>query len=300
MIGRHANRGSLRLRPVAMPTSPEQAERSETPRARAANRNIPSSLLTALALHVALVAGLAAWKVPLLVGASRSEPVNATITFAGLREPVVTRLGGSGNGGGNPNAGGHGDAAPRLTIAPAPRPKLEMPPLPQPRLRPVIAVEVPGPAPFASFQPTTPPASVFAESGSAGNGTGTGFGNGTGNGIGNGSGNGVAGIGNGTGMGVGDGTGDGFGGANYVRSPQPHYPAVARQQGWEGTTILRVEIQADGLIGAIQIVQSAGHKALDDAAIEAVRAAQFQPARYNGTPITSWVEVPVTFRLNRG
>jgi protein TonB len=280
MIGRHTNRGSLRLRSVVTPEEPEQ------------KRNISPAIVVAIVVHAMLVTGLAAWKIPTLVrNAPRSDVVSATVTFAGLREPIPASGGG---GGGNRNAGGHGPTAPRLTVAPAPRPKLEMPPLPQPqpRLQPIIAVETPGPAPFSSFQPTTPPSSLFGEGGPAGNGTG--------NGIGNGSADGVAGNGAGTGRGAGDGTGEGFGGANYVRNPQPRYPAVARQQGWEGTTVLRVEIQADGKIGVIQIVQSAGHKALDDAAIEAVRAAQFQPARHNGTPITSWVEVPVTFRLNRG
>jgi len=278
MIGRHANRGSLRLRPVATTAKPEQS------------RNISPAITVAIVVHIAIVAGLAAWKIPLLVTAPRSEFVSATVTLADLREPAVT-----GGGGGNPNAGGRGVTASLLPVTPAPRPKLEMPPLPrpQPRLLSVIAVETPGPAPFASFEPSTPPASVFAEGG-----TGNGSGNGTGNGVGDGSAAGVA--GNGTGMGAGNGNGAGFGGANYLRSPHPQYPAIARQQGWEGTTVLRVEIQADGLIGSIQIVQSAGHKVLDDAAIESVRAAQFQPARHNGTPITSWVEVPVTFRLNRG
>jgi protein TonB len=279
MIGRHTNRGSLRLRSVVTPEQPEQ------------KRSISPSMVVAVVAHVALVTGLAAWKIPALVSAPRTEPISATVTLAGLREPEIPVAGGSS---GHSEAGGRGTATPALTVAPARRPKLEMPPVPQPRLPRVIAVETPGPAPFASFEPSSPPASMFGEGDSAGNGTGNGVGNGITDGV---AGNGE---GNGTGAGTGNGEGAGFGGANYVRSPQPRYPAVARQQGWEGTTVLRVEIQADGKIGAIQIVQSAGHKALDDSAIEAVRAAQFQPARHNGTPITSWVEVPVTFRLNRG
>jgi protein TonB len=64
--------------------------------------------------------------------------------------------------------------------------------------------------------------------------------------------------------------------------------------------VLRVQIQVDGMPGAIEIVQSAGYRELDDAAIEAVRAAQFVPARRDGILVSSWVEVPVTFRLNHG
>ena len=274
MIGRRTNRGSLRLRavPAVVQTKPEQ------------NRNISPAIIIAVVAHLALAAGLAAWKFPFLVAAApRYEPVSATISFAGVREPAVTV--------GNPKAGGRGsDTRPSVSLLRPPTPrKLEAPPplalLMPPR--PVIGIESKSPAMFASSLPMPSSASLFGtnETGIGENGNGNGHGTGTG--VGDGPAPGV--VGNGTGFGV----------ANYVRSPQPQYPPVARQQGWEGTTVLRVEIQADGLIGAIQIVQSAGHKVLDDAAIESVRAAQFQPARLNGTPISSWVEVPVTFRLNR-
>ena len=258
MIGRHENRGSLRLRaaPAVVPTKPEQ------------NRNISPAIIIAVVAHLAIAAGLAAWKFPLLVAAApRYEPVSATISFAGLREPA--------GGGGNPNAGGRGSAvSPSVSLLRPPTPrKLEaIPPLaPLMPPRPVIGIESKLPAMFASSLPMPSSASLFGtnETGIGGNGHGTGTG-----------------AGDGFAPGV-VGNGGGFGGANYVRNPQPHYPPVARQQGWEGTTVLRVEIQADGLIGAIQIVQSAGHKVLDDAAIESVRAAQFQPARLNGAPISS-------------
>ncbi|MBM3859813.1 MAG: energy transducer TonB [Verrucomicrobia bacterium] len=296
MIGHHANRGSLRLRSIAWPTRPEQ------------RRKFSPAIGIAVVVHVLLVAGLAAWKVPQLVNAPRSEFVNATISFAGLREPAMS--GGGGGRAGNPNAGGRSARsvrAPLLRVSPVTKSSLEMPPLPQPqpqaRLRPVIAVETLDAAPFTSVEPASPPASLFAEAVAVEEttGSGMGIGNGRGPGVGDGSADGVAGTGTGTGAGVGMGEGDGagFGGANYLRNPQPQYPSIARQQGWEGTTVLRVEIRANGLIGVIQIVQSTGHKVLDDAAIEAVRAARFQPARHNGTPITSWAEVPVTFRLNR-
>jgi len=300
MIGRHANRGALRFRRLASAAPPEPA------------RQLSPAMLAAVVIHAALIAGLAAWKAPVLVGAARSEFVSATITFAGLREP--SEIGGGGGGGGNPNAGGRGSLRsrpPRMRVptTPAVKPDLAPPPLPRPRLPAVIAVETASPVPYSGFVPSAPSPSVFAENqfgmeGAAGQGAG--WGNGTGTGIGNRSEDGIAGGGTGSGGGLGNGVGDGigdgigFGGANYLRSPQPQYPAIARQQGWEGTVVLRVQIQADGKIGAIQILQSTGHKVLDDAAIEAVRAAQFQPARHNGVPITSWVEVPVTFRLNRG
>jgi len=275
MIGRHDNRNSLRLR--ATPTSKPTEHR----------RNISPSIAVAIVAHVALAAGLAAWKLPPLLRSTpvSATPVSTTISFAGLRETpsVVERDGGNRNTGGREN-----DAALARLESLRPTTEFKPPPLPLPepsqKMWPVIGVEAAGEFSFTRYQPMTTPSPVF--SGAI-----------TGAGAGEGSGSGVTGAGAGTGSG--NGAGDGFGGANYLRSPQPRYPAVAREQGWEGTTLLRVEIQADGLVGAIQIVQSAGHRELDDAAIESVRAAQFQAARLNGTPVASWVEVPVKFRLNR-
>lgn len=303
MIAPRQSRGSLRLRPLAWQSTPP------------ARRKLSPAAVVAVALHAALVAGLAIWKAPALRTTTHSESFSTTVTFVGLREPTPVAGGvgsGGGRGGGNREAGGRGTQRAALRLAPMNTFRPEMPALAPPvaRLKPVIAVEVSEPVPLTSFTPMRPPASAFAEGsvvGEAG-GNGTGIGSGTGTGIGNGFADGV--VGSGRSLGTGDGTGEGvgsdngigtgFGGANYLRSPQPHYPSLARQQGWEGTTVLRVEIHADGSIGVIQILQSSGHKILDDAAIEAVRAAQFQPARHNGVPVTSWVEIPVTFRLNRG
>lgn len=274
MIGRHDNRGALRLRNIVTPEPTEQ------------RRNISPAITVAIVVHAVLVVGLVAWKLPLLVGAPRYEAVSATVNFAGLREPDT---------GGAPNAGGHGGGSRSVALAPSPiRPKLNLPPLPiiAPRsMNPVTVmartdVPAPGAVPLgASGRP-----SFDGDGDGTGTGDRPGAGNGTGTGVGNGAASGVAGNGNGLGAGRPD----------YLRSPQPRYPSQARQNGWEGTTILRVEVLADGVTGVVEIVQSSGYRSLDEAAIDAVRAARFQPARLEGVAIVSWVEVPITFRLNRG
>ena len=112
------------------------------------------------------------------------------------------------------------------------------------------------------------------------------------------------------GTGGGDGSGDGvmgtggsghggFGGAHpdYLRIPKPHYPAVARQNGWQGRTVLRVEIRSDGRVGTVEVLRSSGYAVLDNAAIEAVRAGEFMPAHVGGKPVSSSVEVPIRFQL---
>jgi periplasmic protein TonB len=86
-------------------------------------------------------------------------------------------------------------------------------------------------------------------------------------------------------------------GANYLKNPRPGYPSLARRQGWEGTTLLRVQVSQTGRPGLVQVQRSSGRSALDDAALEAVRRWSFVPATQGGAPVAGWVTVPIVFRL---
>jgi len=86
-------------------------------------------------------------------------------------------------------------------------------------------------------------------------------------------------------------------GANYLKNPRPPYPARAQREGWEGTTLLRVQVSALGKPGSIQIQTSSGRSVLDDAAIEAVKRWTFTPATQGGTAISGYVTVPIVFKL---
>jgi TonB family protein len=68
----------------------------------------------------------------------------------------------------------------------------------------------------------------------------------------------------------------------FVHQPKPDYPLLARQQGWEGSVILRLELVADGTIGAVQIAKSSGHSLLDTAAETAARTWTHVPAIQDG------------------
>lgn len=77
----------------------------------------------------------------------------------------------------------------------------------------------------------------------------------------------------------------------------PSYPAAARQQRIEGTTLLRVLVLADGRVGNIAVQKSAGHPDLDRAAADAVRQWHFDPARKGSETVAMWVLLPVEFHL---
>jgi protein TonB len=78
---------------------------------------------------------------------------------------------------------------------------------------------------------------------------------------------------------------------------RPAYPEAARRAGAQGTTVLRVHVEADGSLHEVQGLQSAGHAALDQAAVEAVTRWRFDPARSGSDAVAVWVLVPVEFRI---
>jgi protein TonB len=78
---------------------------------------------------------------------------------------------------------------------------------------------------------------------------------------------------------------------------KPRYPESARRAGIEGTTLLKLQVLANGKVGEVLVETSAGHSDLDRAAAEAVRKWLFEPARVGKTPVAVWVLLPVKFEL---
>jgi protein TonB len=89
-------------------------------------------------------------------------------------------------------------------------------------------------------------------------------------------------------------------GAAYLRNPAPRYPAEARREGAEGTVLLRVWVAADGGPTRVEVDRSSGHRALDAAALGAVRNWRFVPAQRGGDAVEGVVTVPLVFRLEAG
>ena len=85
--------------------------------------------------------------------------------------------------------------------------------------------------------------------------------------------------------------------ASYLHNPRPEYPSEAKRMEWEGRVILRVEVHAHGDAGSVHVLKSSGHEVLDEAAVEAVKKWKFVPAKHDGNPVHSFVNVPVNFDL---
>ncbi|MCG6533126.1 MAG: energy transducer TonB [Syntrophales bacterium LBB04] len=83
----------------------------------------------------------------------------------------------------------------------------------------------------------------------------------------------------------------------YGQNREPYYPASAREQGWQGTALLKVLVLKNGTVGSLEIKRSSGYSLLDRSALKAVKDWKFIPAQKDGQPIEMGVEIPVTFRL---
>jgi len=85
----------------------------------------------------------------------------------------------------------------------------------------------------------------------------------------------------------------------YLENPPPPYPALARRLRLQGTVVLRVLVDVRGRAEDLRVGESSGASILDEAALDAVRAWRFVPARRGSMAIALWVDVPVRFRLQQ-
>ncbi len=89
-----------------------------------------------------------------------------------------------------------------------------------------------------------------------------------------------------------------IGRAGYLNNPPPEYPAMALRQGWQGTVILRVHVQANGKPDVVEIQKSSGRKVLDDEAARTVKNFwSYTPAKRGDTPVDGWTTTPIEFQI---
>ncbi len=85
--------------------------------------------------------------------------------------------------------------------------------------------------------------------------------------------------------------------ADYLKNPPPGYPRISRRMGEQGTVVVRVFINTQGLPEKPEVRTSSGFVRLDQAALDAVQRWRFVPGRRNGTPEPMWFNIPVRFVL---
>lgn len=81
-------------------------------------------------------------------------------------------------------------------------------------------------------------------------------------------------------------------------NPPPAYPRAAQRLGQEGSVRLRIEVDANGAVSDVQLLESSGHELLDEAAIQGVKGWSFEPAVRSGQRVPDSFEHRVTFTLS--
>lgn len=77
----------------------------------------------------------------------------------------------------------------------------------------------------------------------------------------------------------------------------PVYPSISRRMGEEGKLVLRVELDENGRVDTVVVVDSSGYSRLDDAAMAAVKDWQCEPPLRDGLPIRAIALQPFNFVL---
>lgn len=90
--------------------------------------------------------------------------------------------------------------------------------------------------------------------------------------------------------------GDHYTAPEYLAGEKPPYPKRAERNGWEGTVLLTLLINANGEVEKVGIAKTSGYELLDQQARKSVSAWRFKPARRHGIAITETVQQPIIFR----
>lgn len=80
-----------------------------------------------------------------------------------------------------------------------------------------------------------------------------------------------------------------------VKTPPPQYPIELACQNIGGTSTLKVVIGTDGKPSEVTLANSSGNGQLDDQARQAVLGWQFKAATRAGQPVSTTIQVPVSF-----
>jgi periplasmic protein TonB len=81
-----------------------------------------------------------------------------------------------------------------------------------------------------------------------------------------------------------------------VHKVEPEFSEEARKAKYQGIVVLSIEVDANGNVGNVQVLQKLG-LGLDEKAIEAVSHWRFRPALADGKPIATEATVQVGFQL---
>ncbi len=76
------------------------------------------------------------------------------------------------------------------------------------------------------------------------------------------------------------------------------YPPAAKKNGVKGYVVLSVLVAEDGSVNQVQVLESNPSGVFDSAALQGIRAWQFEPAKYKGDVVKVWAKQKIRFDLS--
>ena len=84
-----------------------------------------------------------------------------------------------------------------------------------------------------------------------------------------------------------------------TRKIEPEFPLAARRLGIGGKVVVKFLVKADGNVARASIIEADPKEIFEESALEAVKEWQFNPGRFHGEAVATWVVLPIQFRLTR-
>lgn len=88
--------------------------------------------------------------------------------------------------------------------------------------------------------------------------------------------------------------------AEVVEALEAEYPPLLRDAGIGGMVLVWFFIDRDGKVAKLQINESSGHKALDEAALRVGSRIEFTPALNRDERVPVWISLPIAFTTSEG
>ena len=82
-----------------------------------------------------------------------------------------------------------------------------------------------------------------------------------------------------------------------MRNPSPEYPEMAVFLDYQGDTIIRIKVSPKGQALGVEVLNSSGHKILDDSALKALKRWRFNPSKETDTSMANSVIITVSYVL---
>ena len=83
-----------------------------------------------------------------------------------------------------------------------------------------------------------------------------------------------------------------------LRFIQPKMPVAGRKFKSGGKVLLRLIVEADGMVSQARVLEAKPEKIFDMSAIKAARKWRFKPAILSGVAVKVFVDVPIHFKVN--